>query len=370
MKENKVFILLCLLTIVCSGCWDQRLLKERGIVLIIGLDIDKENYVTETVAFPISMMGSMNQESIIASDKGVTTRNARENMDKKVSEVLDFSKTRTFLFGEKVAKKSILPVMDTFYSESKSPLNARVAIVKGTAEEALSITAPEKPLISDYYYGLIESAVMIGDLPNVNVQETSSDLSTPEKDILIPLIEVMKEKNRAKVIGLALFDQDKMVGELSTKETKMYLLLNDSHKKKRTFTLKVKETKKNNQKNYVNFNVLDTKRKLRVIEKNGNISAHIDLHLDLGVNEYPLDHLNRKKVIDDLTHNIEKQLTKVAERTIKKLQKANCDGLAIGLRVKAFHNKIWEKSEWKEMYRDIPITVHISTKIIEHGTTK
>lgn len=370
MKKNKV-IILCLITIVCSGCWDQRLLKETGIVTIIGLDLNKENQVVQSIAFPISMKGDgVNQETIIVSAKGVTTRNAKENVDEKFSEVLDFSKIRTFLLGEEVAKNSILTVMDTFYRDSKSPLNANVVIVKGTAEEALSLKPPEKPLKSEYFYGLIKSAVRIGELPEVNVQATSSILSTPERDILIPYIKVKKDKNRAKVIGLALFNQDKFEGVLPPQETKMYLLLNGDHKKKRTFTLKVKANEKNKLKNYVNFNVLGAKRKLRVTEQNGKISANIDLHLDLGIKEYPIDHLNRQEIINDLNNNINQRLIEIAERTVEKLQKANCDGLGIGLRVKGFHNKVWENSDWKKMYRDIPINVHISTKIIDYGTTE
>ncbi|WP_042348718.1 Ger(x)C family spore germination protein [Bacillus massiliigorillae] len=372
MKIIKIGSLLCFILLACSGCWDQRLLKDKGVITIISFDLVKKELL-ETVAFPISIKGqdtSQEQEAVTVSGKGASTQDATEQINKKFAEELDYSKVQVFLIGEKLAKQSILPVMDTFYRDSKSPLNAYVAIVKGTAKEALSIVPPEQPLKGAYFNGLIKSAIKLGELPEVTVQDTSSKLEAAEKDILIPHIKLTDEQNRATVIGLALFNQNRFVGELSNLEAKMYLLLNGENRKKRTFTFKVSNKKKNELSNQVTFNVLKMKRNLVVKEKSDNIVVNIDLDLKLSIKEYPIDHLNREDVIRELNKNIQKELTKAANKTIKKLQQSNCDGLGIGLRVKAFHNDIWTKINWKETYQNIPITTNITTTIIDYGTTE
>lgn len=369
IRKTKKIISILLIIVLITGCWDQKLLKDIGIVSVIGVDVNEKKDVILTVALPVSTKGQNTQaESVIISANGVSTKNARERLANKVSETFDPSKSRVFLFGDQLSKnQGIFSVMDSYYRDSSGPIDANVAIVKGLAKDALSIYPAEKPLRSEYYHGLLNSSVESGLIKNENIQTTFSKMSTDGRDVLIPYLTLLKEEQRAKIIGLAMFDREMQTGELSPKESRMFLILNGNPSKKSTLTLKVHKNEKTKSSNYININVLHLKRKVNISEKAGQIQAEIVLNLKLGVKEYPKDHLNNRSRVQQLNKATQKELTKLSERVVTKMQKANCDGLAIGLRVKAFHNQTWKKLNWDKEYPQLPIKVVIHTEIIEHG---
>ncbi|WP_188889654.1 Ger(x)C family spore germination C-terminal domain-containing protein [Paenibacillus radicis (ex Gao et al. 2016)] len=49
------------------------------------------------------------------------------------------------------------------------------------------------------------------------------------------------------------------------------------------------------------------------------------------------------------------------------MQKANCDGLGIGLQLKALHQQIWKTLDWNDEYSKIIIKPHIQVKIKTTG---
>ncbi|ANC77309.1 hypothetical protein ABE65_011045 [Fictibacillus phosphorivorans] len=129
----------------------------------------------------------------------------------------------------------------------------------------------------------------------------------------------------------------------------------------------VENLEKSRLENYINLSILDIKRDFHVIEKNGSIHAKIKLSINLGVNEYPKDHLDNKKKLKVLDQHIENQFTTIADRTISKLHAANCDGLGLGLRVKSKYPEIWKKMNWNNDYPTIPIDVDIESTIVDNG---
>ncbi|WP_240547959.1 Ger(x)C family spore germination C-terminal domain-containing protein [Paenibacillus lignilyticus] len=47
--------------------------------------------------------------------------------------------------------------------------------------------------------------------------------------------------------------------------------------------------------------------------------------------------------------------------------KPNCDGLGIGLQMKALHHREWSQLDWNKEYAQIKIQPHIRVKIKNHG---
>lgn len=373
MIQRTLLLSLSIMALILAGCWDQRLLKDHSLVLTIGYDKADEEKIMSTVDFPINegqgVQNTPPNKSKVLSVIGDTARDTEIQMDKVIPEKFDMSKTKVILFGSELATKGIFSILDFVYRDRRGPLNAMVAIIDGKAEEALiSVKERDSILVSDFYSQLLQTAEQGGITKNENVQDICPVILSKGKDIVLPLMEVSKNKDEmAKIKGLALFNGDNLSGEMGIGETSMYLILSNHKQKGLSLSLKISNKKDKYDKNFVNIAVRGIDRKIKLDVKGDDVRANIDVNLKVDIDEYSANKLNTKKEADALTRKIEKELNQLAKKTIGKMQEANNDSLGLGERVRAYHYPTWKKIKWKDVYPEIPIETTFKVKIIQHG---
>lgn len=373
-KTSKRLVLFFILTLslsILSGCWDQRLIKESRLILAAGLDLKPNGQILDTVVYPVVNKGSQSVamvKSVVATSTGDSTRDARFNLDKQVSQNFDASRNRIFLFGEKLAKKDVYSSLDVIYRDPRSSLNAMVGVVQGKAEDGLKIQPPDSTLLDVYYPELIKSVSNIGLFEIETVQSICSLMFDDGNDYVLPYLKINKEKQRAEVIGTAMFHKTRMTGTLTGKESTLLLLLNNVKRPSPRFTVKVNNRHKMKEKDYITILVNDIERKMKItVSPDQKVHVKLDLEMDVNVNELPMDHLESTKEALALNRKLTKEMNILAEKVIHKMQKADCDELGIGKRIRAFHNEDWEKMNWDKDYRNITIEPNVKVTIIQHG---
>ncbi|VEF48289.1 germination protein, Ger(x)C family [Bacillus freudenreichii] len=372
MNHRAIFIWAASMSMILSGCWDQRLLKDHTLVLTVGYDQIEDEKILNTVAYPINkagtQQGGVSNKSKVISSRGETVRDAEVHMDKIIPEKFDMSKAKVILFGEELAAHGIFPVLDSTYRDLRGPLNAKVAIVGGNAKEALNAREEDTILISEFYSELLHSAEQGGITKNENVQAICPIMLSDGKDVVLPYIGLSDQEEEAvKVEGLALFNDDKFTGRLGLQEAGMLLILMNERTKALSLNLRVKDQEKKHEKQFVNVVVRKIKRKININTDNNHIKAKIDINLKLDIDEYASNRLSSEKEVKVLSKKVEKALNKLAKETLKKMQEANNDSLGIGERVKAYHHPVWKKIDWNKDYPEIPIETTFNVEIVQHG---
>jgi hypothetical protein len=91
--------------------------------------------------------------------------------------------------------------------------------------------------------------------------------------------------------------------------------------------------------------------------------------LKVSVLEYPEDYLSDKKVVTRLNKLLTKEMTNLVNKTLKKMQKAQCDGLGIGRQLIAFHPNVWkkQKKDWGHNYQKVHFVPEIRVEITKKG---
>lgn len=367
---NKYILCLCSFFLL-TGCWDERLLKDHILILSVGYDLDDEERLMKTVTFPNqTKSGAQSGEPAKTETitvKGDTVKDAEIITEQYAPETFDRSKAKVLLIGEDLAKSGMFPTLDSVYRDLRAPLSAKLAIVEGEAKDALEISQKYSLLTSEFYANLIETSDRAGLIKSEDLQSVCPVILGGGRDIALPSIEVDKSASSAKLNGLSLFSGDKLTGALDLKQSIMFLLLTDQTTKRTKINLQVTENKKEETKNYVDFSVRKMNRNINIDTNNNKMKAHIDMHLQIEIDEYASDHLYSKKKAKKLKKQMIEQLTRLAEETIKEMQEANSDTLGIGERIKAYHPKTWEKIEWDEVYPKIEMKPSFTIKIIRHG---
>src|SRR5690625_5065637 len=174
MKQyfNLLIIFVITSTLLLTGCWDRRFLKDHTLVLTICYDREDETYIKNTVTFAKETNEVADIEKAESTDShslsalGHTAKDAEIKMDKKIAQKFDRSKANVIVFGKDLAEEGIFSTLDSIYRDLRGPLNANIAIYDGEAEEALNIKSEQAPMVSDIYRELLKSADRAGITKN------------------------------------------------------------------------------------------------------------------------------------------------------------------------------------------------------------
>ena len=171
----------------------------------------------------------------------------------------------------------------------------------------------------------------------------------------------------AEFAGTALFDGDKMVGSLSTTETRMVAMLLGNY---RSGFIVVEDPF--NAKSIVNINLhLGSKPKISVVLVEGHPVIHVSILLEGEITSIPSG-INYEQGGSYL-HSLETQVSKVYSEhmmnVIKRTQKLNTDVVGFGyyLRPAFQSNKEFEDYKWNEKYSQAEANIEVKTQIRRNG---
>lgn len=373
MKKWISFTLICSFILVLSGCWDQRYFKEVKLALASGFDLTNGGKLMTTASLPNiekSSQGPGIEMTQIVTVIADTPRQSRVKIDREISKTFDSSKMRVLLFGSKLAKRGVYPLLDVFYRDPSSPLNMDLGVVQGKAENAITLKVPGEARPSEYLSGILDSAArstLIGR--EETVQGIASKLLDPGKDAVLPYMVVNKKKGIVDVDGLALFNGDKYTGQhLNSDQSTLFSLMNNQRGNIARLTEKVHKGAKNPFDDFITIEVKSQNVKKKIfVGKTGELSATLNLKLNVRVIEYAKDKLYKPKNVEMLNKKLSKILTEKAKGVVQKLQKADCDGFSLGRQVLAYHRSMWGKLDWNETYAKMKITPKVTVHILQHG---
>ncbi len=351
------------LTLLLNGCWDQRQLKNVRMVQTVGVDLLGEHKVRLSVSIPTIKTAIENQGNVVTpkvNGIGHSVQEASLQLQKMVSQHMDLRETRVLLVNKAFAEKSLYETLDYFYREAQFPISILIAITDGQAQDVIELDVEDRSLISQYLYDLLESNKEEGIIPEESPFLISSIMMTPGFDNVLPVIAALQQKERAKINGLALFHGKQMTGKLDMNHARTFVMLT-RHMSYGTMTEQIGP-----EQSYLTFTYKRAKQKVKLTIKE-QITADIFITLNCFLVDNPTGTTLDKAMIADFSRSLEKVLTARAEETIRQLQQANCDGLGIGLQMKALHQKTWKTLDWNKEYPQINIKPHIQVNIKNHG---
>ncbi|MBN8193023.1 Ger(x)C family spore germination protein [Bacillus sp. NTK074B] len=364
MKKNRILILLIISSLTLSGCWDERLLKNGRLVFSSAFDLTSDGDIHATAIIRDFKEGTPTNTEVEADAK--TIRDVRMHMDRKISGNFEPSKNRIFLLGEDLARNDVYDFLDIFYRDPNSSISSKLAVAEGEAANILRTIQQKNVLISEFLIESISSGESFTGVPKVNMQSVCTLMFDEGKDFFVPLFKLKDEE--VIMDGTALFHKRAMSGTLSIPESTLMLVLMNKKAKIARVVTKVDKGKKVNIENYITYNLVDPKTKMKLISTTpGNIEVELTMKTGVTIVEFPQDELADKAKVKELEKSITRHLEQDAEEVIRKVQEANSDLLGIGRELIAFHPEVWQQVDWEKEYPTITIKPTIELKIIGNG---
>nr|WP_257205480.1 Ger(x)C family spore germination protein [Bacillus cereus] len=357
-------MLFCL--VLCTGCWDQYLMKDVALVTALALDQDENGRLIATASLPrvpTEKGGISKATEYVISSVANTPRENRIKLHTKISGTYDTAKLLVLLVGDSLAKQDVFSDLDAIYRDPKGALDAKMVLVKGMAQKVMKKVKIKDETFSEYLSRTLQNAENSNILPNENMRSIHSKLLDPGQDFMLPYIQMDSSQSRIEIQGLGMFHHHTYSGKYLTKnQSLLYLLMANQLQKGAQITQKITNNR------FITIHVKHVKRRLEIKkQKKGklNVLLHMDLKVDITEDTEEIAHSKKEKNI--LDQKLEKTLTRDAKNTIKKMQEANCDALGIGRRLIAMYPHIWKTFDWEEEYPKAKIVPNMNIHITNQG---
>lgn len=359
-------VILLVLPIMLTGCWDQRLLVNRTLVNGVSFDVTEDGKIAAAVrALNIQSKGGglFEIQDELVEAKRPTPVGLGLDLDSKIPGELDASKAHVVIIGEDLAKKGIHPLIEFFYRNRESYLSSKIVIGKGTGKEILSVEKEKSP-IAFAILQLLEGAEADTVIPEKSTFTVWNNILDPGKDMVLTYLERV-ESDKVAVAGVALFNGDKYTGKTISKDKSGILLslMNQLSKNNRMALILGSKSEGRS----ISFATRDLRRNLEVqVKKDEKITCKIDVKMDIEIISYPQD-FNNEINVKKLNQDLSDEFTKKAKEITNTLVKANCDAFGIGRRISSSHPELWQKINWDQEYKNVHIEPVVKVNIIKTG---
>ncbi|WP_052414739.1 Ger(x)C family spore germination protein [Paenibacillus sp. FSL R5-0345] len=368
MKFKSHLLLIALVSICLTGCWDREYLKDLHLAYCAAIDYTENGEIKETIELiippDIEQKATKNE---IHSSIGSTVRNASNQLRNKVRGNIRFIKYGFELMGRTTAERGLYPILDVNYRDPSNPTsNVRLIITEGEAAQILEQKKVGELKIGEFIKQKIDSLEEMSIFPKETADTVFRSLMDPGHDFALPYLG--RDGGEIITKGVALFHDQNYSGMLNPDQSIMMVLLMGQQGKNARFTKKLDLGHSDDIRNFITINVgsKKIKRQFKVtIADDESIDVNLGLELQAVVEEFTdvLDEKELKKVSQDLSD----LLTKEAKTVVNEIQKANCDIFGVGRKLIAYHHNVWSNKNWSEDYRKVKFHTKVDVKIVSTG---
>ncbi len=359
-----------------SGCGDSRELNELGIVMGVGLDkTDAPGEIEMTVQIADVSGAGSSSKSKMEDAAGLSFFNSKETGPDVLtilhkftftqSRKLYFSHNQLIIFGEDLAKEGVRDSFDFFARYGESRMTVYVFVAKGKAGDILDGEANFEKIPAMEISTLMQDPIGSINKPLIMASDFARGLISETKSAIVPMIDIVEEgdKKQINVSGLAVFKEDRLVGELDTEESRGYQWVT-SEVKYSTLGVEIDGE-------LLEFLIMSSKGKFTpVIKDDGSVMIRVEItaegSLSSQTGTVDFSELERLEILEKAA---ERKIKQEIETTLNKTRALGADIFGFGESLYQKYPREWKtlKPQWEEIYKNIEVEINVAAKVMGTG---
>lgn len=353
---KRISFILAFSLLLC-GCLQKKIIDDVNLVMAIGYDAGEDDQIKGTIVAP-----EFKKEEAV-ENKNMTiqahlSRDLIAKLQKESSKPLVYGKLQFALFSEEVAKNGIAKYIDSLERDASVGSRVILAVSRGEAKELLEIKGGQEGT-AEYFRQLLNQNMWLENLPIENLQIYLRNYYSEGRDPCLPLLE--KKGDHARIIGLALFQNDKMVGEIKNDKLFYFKLLSDTFANG-VYTVALEGGRE------ASIQSIHSSRRVKIDEQN---PFHITVYLNVEgyIREYSKGSI-QPNVIKEVEKTFEKDIVKNSAALVASFKKKKIDPIGFGEEI-IIHTgeNIHDKTLRKQLDK-LRIDVIADVQITETGVVK
>lgn len=366
--------------VLLTGCWDRIEVNDIAIITALAIDKEKDDSISLSVQVfsPLAMSGGTQGGggatqrnvplTIVRAGKGVSLADALTQVQAKLPRRVFFGHCKVYIFGEKMAKDGIIELMD-FFARHPEPRNRALFFVsKGDAVNILQLIPPMERFSAEVLFEYAKQEVSF----SVTMTELQQMIRSKGKAAALPFISILPPQKGDQtfntipyLIGTAVFENGKMVGSLTERETRGLLWLRNDITYT-SVTVRAKEIQ-----GYITLNPTRTRTQLEPIIKDGKWKMNVKVRAEGNVveNGTPLN-LGNPQWMERLQQAMATDIKARIQESLKPIQKGfktDIIGFAEEFERKYPDEFARKQRQWKEVFPTIEVAIQVDSVIRRPG---
>ncbi len=385
-----------------GGCRDMTEPDTLGYVVALGIDKAKEEGskfdITIQFANPVKISGGASQEggkggqesieNITVTAPGIYA--AVNVANHIISKTFTLAHTKVVVFSEEVCREGTEDLLETIGRSSDIRPNTYFAMSKGSAKDFLEAVNPETEVNPVRYYTMIFENDYSGFIPQNLSQDFYFFAASDEKSTVLPMCavagktgtgnfsdtgyqykmedytagEVPEDKQETEVAGMAIFEKDKMVGEMGDIKTEIYNLLTGQYK-----SSYVSYYYSQTPQDPITMMQQQKKRPKIKVDTKGDVPLiSLEIFLEADFNSSTPE-MSVEDHIDEFADEVTAEIKREIEEFLLDTTKIGCDIVGFGSYAKRNFptNQAFSDYKWKEKYKNALFDVNVDFVIRRTG---
>ncbi|MSS43931.1 Ger(x)C family spore germination protein [Anaerosalibacter bizertensis] len=373
--KKYLIIIIALMAIFLTGCWDVIEINERIFVTAVGIDLNEdpniENEYLVTYVYPniasIKDGGSQKENKFVKSTVVETPFEGSRELTTRLDKPLFFRHMKVIVIGEELLKKpdKIKEFFDGLGRDPRINRKVQIIVAQGKAKDVLSTKTEQELVVGGYLNGMLKNKQLAARFSNRTFSDVMKDLQVSNVS-MIP--RAVPKKDEFKLSGSAIIKDYRLIGWLGETENSLVALVKGD-----VISEIVNVPYKDTIVSYIISNAICKKD---VHADNENINVDINIFTEGYLQEYKYE--GETNAFDqEFLKTVEKRVKYKIEKDLEKIigdiqNKYNADILCIGEHISKFEPDLWKEIEedWDEIFPTLNINVHADVKIRRTGLTK
>lgn len=379
MKKNRLAFTIICLVFVFTGCVEHRDIDENDYILgaIFNYSVKNQKYevhvqVAEPGAFTKTQGGGQAQETfLIYEGEGESVFDAIRDAAKNAGKRLFWGHCDVYIVGKELAKRGTFGVMDLLVRDNEIRETAYFFINDETMEELLILKngTEQVPMLS--LKNLAEMGLQThGTTIRKEVYDCYRDLHMENSVYLVPLVSARQPDVSAKeahkkfhLTGAAVFKKDKMIGKLTSAETRGYAFaLGEIQNSVIISNVRGKR---------VTFEVIRSQAKLKPQFRGEEVSFTVEVNawVNVGQVEEPVS-LEDVTFIREAEQAFNQEIEQEIVESINRAKEMKADYFDFARQVQLANPQLWKrmKNQWSEQqFPETDIQVSVQSTLLRTG---
>ncbi|CAI6082179.1 Spore germination protein B3 [Paenibacillus sp. JJ-100] len=381
-KAIFLFIVFAGAVLVLTGCWDQTEIDELAIVTSAAFDKSDHGQVDVSleVLIPSSISGGSGggsgsggsgseEKTMIKSSKGVNIADALSKLQSELPRHIFFGLCKVFIFGEELAKEGLQDHLDYLVRDPRPRERSFIFISQGKAKHMIELST----LLEVYSAEAIRKMANMEYGMKVTLLELDEMIAEEDRSAAIPYLTTKMEagnsgevKELPKMDGIAVCQEDRMVGRMSRSTTRGLLWLRGEIK---DYTVSFTPE---NEEGKLSVTPISTEVHLipKIQDEEWKVIIHIKTDGTIAQNGTNLN-LSDAKTLKKVEYDFGEAIKSRVSSAFQEMQKMKADVIYLGKRFHRKYPKQWKKvkGQWEEFIPEVKTEFVIDAHIGGLGYT-
>lgn len=397
-KRQISFMLLVLLVLSLTGCWDRIEIEDRALILGIGIDEAEEGAsstedltthsreeaapldnrmirLTAQIAVPgrIPLGPGGNGGSAegkeepvwVVSVVGHTINDAMNNLQQEIADPRSLIHLRVIVVNENVARRGMDDLNDYLRRNQEVRRSTWLLITDNKAADLMGVAPPLERVPT--LLAMLEKAADMGKFPKNSLSNYWNSESKLGQNAYLPYVSI-RQKENILIKGLAYFNSNKLVGTTTPIEIGAYMAAKGFNPGGYTAMYNVPGI------GFVTIRATERQSNIKVDIRNGKPHATINVRIqaELAEKYSPKPGMDDQEELNMAERGFNRFVKEMITSLLEKTQKDKSDIIGFGEIVRAnnrdyWHKHIRDKNDWALLYSNMTYTIHVSSDIRRVG---